>query len=192
MRQIFVICCMVIIFVAGCAKKTESIEMPNVQGEVIIEEVAQTQMNITDEAVPLEDTPDIQNTSAQEDETEEEIVVDYDLTKMVQNVAYATVYQMLINPTAFEGKTIRIEGNYYGALYEPTSKYYYYVMVADGTGCCSQGLEFIWDDGSHVYPDEYPIDGSEVEVIGTFETYHEEEDETLYCRLRDASITVLK
>ena len=41
--------------------------------------------------------------------------------------------------------------------------------------CCAQGLEFVWGDGSHKYPDEYPAEDTEIEVQGTFETYKEKD-----------------
>jgi hypothetical protein len=44
--------------------------------------------------------------------------------------------------------------------------------IADATTCCSQGLEFIWN-GDHVYPDDYPADGTEIELVGVFGTYEE-------------------
>ena len=46
----------------------------------------------------------------------------------------------------------------------------------------------------HIQPaDEYPELGSEVEVIGVFETYVEDEDpDYVYTRLKDASMTVVK
>ena len=34
-------------------------------------------------------------------------------------------------------------------------------------------MEFVWDDGSHAYPDEYPEENADVNVEGTFETYTE-------------------
>lgn len=71
--------------------------------------------------------------------------------------------------------------------YEPTQKYYFYCVIQDATACCAQGLEFVWDDGTHVYPDEYPEDNAEVIIEGTFETYREE-DASLYCRLADATL----
>ena len=61
-------------------------------------------------------------------------------------------------------------------------------MIQDATACCAQGMEFVWGDGSHVYPDEYPEEDAEVIVEGTFETYTEERDENLYCRLKDATL----
>ncbi len=39
-----------------------------------------------------------------------------------------------------------------------------------------------------VKPDEYPEDNAEVIIEGTFETYREEEDASLYCRLADATL----
>ena len=51
-------------------------------------------------------------------------------------------------------------------------------------------MEFVWDDGSHAYPDEYPEENADVIVEGTFETYTESGDSNLYCRLKDASMEV--
>lgn len=112
--------------------------------------------------------------------------VDYDLTQMSSDMVYATVYQMMVTPEEYEGKTFRIDGNFYATYYEATKKYYFYCIIQDATACCAQGMEFIWDDGSHIYPDEYPEDNAEIVVEGTFETYREDGDENLYCRLSDA------
>ena len=38
--------------------------------------------------------------------------------------------------------------------------------------CCAQGLEFVWGDGSHKYPDEYPAEDAEIEVQGTLMIRH--------------------
>ena len=59
-------------------------------------------------------------------------------------------------------------------------------MIQDATSCCAQGMEFVWENGTHIYPDEYPEDNAEIVVEGTFETYKEEGDQNLYCRLSDA------
>lgn len=39
-----------------------------------------------------------------------------------------------------------------------------------------------------VKPDEYPEDNAKVIIEGTFETYREEGDASLYCRLADATL----
>lgn len=116
--------------------------------------------------------------------------VDYDLTAMSSDMVYATVYQMMMDPGTYIGKTFRMDGLYYATYYEPTAQYYHYCIIQDATACCAQGLEFVWGDGSHVYPDEYPKDNAEVVVEGIFETYREDGDNNLYCRLKDATLEV--
>lgn len=111
--------------------------------------------------------------------------VDIDLTSMNADMVYATVYDMMADPAAYEGKTVRMTGPYYYTYYEPTAAIYYYVLIKDAMACCSQGLEFVWGDGSHAL-DEYPENGTEVVVTGTFKPYRE--GETLYVHLVGASL----
>ena len=68
--------------------------------------------------------------------------VDYDLTNMNKDMVYAAFYQLMVEP----------------------DKYYHYSIIKDALACCSQGLEFVWGDVSHVYPDEYPKDETEMQV----------------------------
>lgn len=118
--------------------------------------------------------------------------IDYDLTSMGSDMIYATVYQLMADPDSYTGKTIKMKGNYNATYYEPNEKYYFYCVIQDALACCAQGLEFIWDDGSHRYPEEYPEDNAEIIVTGIFETYREKGDENLYCRLKDATMEVVK
>ena len=118
--------------------------------------------------------------------------VDVDLTVMDSTMVYSTVYQMMADASSYLGKTVRMKGMYYSSYDETTGVRYFFVIVKDATACCQQGLEFIWGDGSHVFPDEYPEEGSEVEVTGVFETYKDNpEDEFDYCRLGNAKLVVL-
>lgn len=118
--------------------------------------------------------------------------IDYDLTTMSSDMVYATVYQMMIDPDAYIGKTVKMSGTYYASYYEPTAQYYHYVIIQDAAACCAQGLEFVWEDGSHIYPEEYPEENAVVEVIGVFDTYKDNEDDYYqYCRLKDASMTIV-
>ena len=107
-----------------------------------------------------------------------------DLSVMDSDMIYATVYQMMSDPEQYVGKTFRIEGKFYVTDDEMTKNQYYYCVIKDATECCAQGLEFVWGDGSHIYPDEYPTDGTEVIVDGTFELYME--NDSRYCRLANA------
>lgn len=114
--------------------------------------------------------------------------VDYDLTQMSRDMVYATVYQVLMEPEEYEGKTFRMDGIFYVTYYEVTKKHYFYCFIQDAAACCAQGMEFVWEDGSHIYPDEYPAENAEIVVEGTLETYREEGDPNLYCRLSDATL----
>ena len=117
--------------------------------------------------------------------------VDVDLTVMNSDMIYATVYQMMADSDSYVGKKIKLSGTYYASWYEDTKQYYHYVLIKDALACCQQGLEFVWGDGSHVYPDEYPAEDAEVEVVGTFETYKDNpDDEYQFCHLVDATLVV--
>lgn len=126
--------------------------------------------------------------TSQSNVTEQTETVDYDLTQMSTDMVYATVYQMMMDPATYDGKSFRIEGTFYSVYDDHTKKYYHYCIIQDATACCAQGMEFVWGDGSHVYPDEYPAEDADVIVEGTFETYCEEGDSNLYCRLANATL----
>ncbi len=118
--------------------------------------------------------------------------IDIDLTTMNSDMVYSTVYQMMANTPEFEGKVVRMEGSYYASYDEGTKQTYFFVIIKDATACCQQGLEFIWGDGSHVYPDEYPSDGSEVIVTGTFESYKDNPDDVYsYVHLNNSTLEVV-
>lgn len=98
--------------------------------------------------------------------------VDVDLTALSSTLVYAEVYNMMFSPENYIGKTVKMRGSYYASYYEETGEYYHYVIIEDAAACCKQGLEFIWN-GEHAYPEDYPSDGSKVEVVGTFASYEE-------------------
>lgn len=129
--------------------------------------------------------------SAAEEETEkaEELAkvlpgdYDVDLTQMNSTMVYTEVLQMMQDPDAFLGKTVKMTGTM--AVYEGESRNYYACFIADATACCAQGIEFVWK-GDHAYPDDYPEQGEEIVVTGTFDTYTE--DGIVYCQLLDAEV----
>jgi hypothetical protein len=98
--------------------------------------------------------------------------IDVDLTTLSSTMVYAEVYNMMTVPNEYMGKTIKMGGQYYANYYEETGLYYHCVIIADATACCQQGLEFKWN-GDHTYPDDYPADNSEIEVVGVFGSYDE-------------------
>ena len=121
--------------------------------------------------------------------------VDIDLTAMSSDMVYATVYQMLPKPgdedcwKPYAGKTIKAKGTLIFANSTLTDSSYAYVLIKDAIACCSQGLEF--ECIGYACPKDYPAEGSEIEVVGTYEGYIEEGDPTLYTKLSAAKFSVI-
>lgn len=183
-----------VVLISGCGKQTDNgkgINNGKTVDKVIESQVKKEEQKKTEESTK-EDTQknDQQNTDTQTPESVQgsvnapEASVDVDLSVMDSDMIYATVYQMMSDPEQYVGKTFRIEGKFYVTYDEMTKNQYYYCVIKDATECCAQGLEFVWGDGSHIYPDEYPTDGTEVIVDGTFELYME--NDSRYCRLANA------
>ena len=70
----------------------------------------------------------------------------------------------------------------YNAPIMPPTKRLYACIVQDATACCAQGLEFE-PESTLSYPDDYPEPGTEITVIGTFDSYREETDGNTYIYL---------
>lgn len=183
-----------VVLISGCGKQTDNgkgINNGKTVDKVIESQVKKEEQKKTEESTK-EDTQknDQQNTDTQTPESVQgsvnapEAAVDVDLSVMDSDMIYATVYQIMSDPEQYVGKTFRIEGKFYVTYDEMTKNQYYYCVIKDATECCAQGLEFVWGDGSHIYPDEYPADGTEVIVDGTFELYME--NNSRYCRLANA------
>ena len=115
--------------------------------------------------------------------------VDVDLTALSSTMVYAEVFNMMMNPNDYVGKTVKMHGAFgIGYSYKDDgtmdeNTLVYACVIADATACCSQGIEFVLS-GEHTYPDDYPELGSEITVVGTFATY--EEYSMLFCTLTDA------
>ena len=113
--------------------------------------------------------------------------VDIDLTAMNANMVYSQVYDMLMEPDSYIGKTVKMNGQF--AVYEGEDRVYCACLVADATACCQQGVEFILE-GNPPYPDAYPELGSDITVSGIFDTYIETMagQDFLYIQLIDAEL----
>ena len=105
--------------------------------------------------------------------------IDVDLTILSSTMVYSEVYNMLYLPEDYIGKTIRISGIFVPYHDDATGNDYYACIVMDATACCSQGLEFVLQDGY-----EYPEEGDDITIVGRFDTY--QEGDALYVTLRDA------
>lgn len=109
--------------------------------------------------------------------------VDVDLTELNSTMVYSEVYNMMVTPADYEGKTVKMKGRFSVYHDEENNKDYFACLISDATACCSQGMEFELE-GGHKYPDDYPEAEEEVTVVGVFRTY--EENGNQYCHLEEA------
>ncbi len=87
---------------------------------------------------------------------------------------------MMSEPENYIGKTVKMHGSF--ATQEYNGQRLYACIVQDATACCAQGLEFE-PESTLSYPDDYPEPGTEITVIGTFDSYREEADGNTYIYL---------
>lgn len=95
-------------------------------------------------------------------------------------MVYSEVYAMMVEPEQYVGKTVKMRGLF--ATQEYNGERLYACIVQDATACCAQGLEFETAE-KLAYPDDYPKPGSEITVVGTFDSYKEEVDGNYYIYL---------
>ena len=104
--------------------------------------------------------------------------VDVDLTVLSSTMVYSEVYNMLYNdPAHYLGKTVKARGGF--SIYQLVTDgvlqpdpVAYACIIADATACCAEGMEFVLKDDL-AYPDDYPELGTEITVIGEFQSYEE-------------------
>ena len=113
--------------------------------------------------------------------------IDYDLTTMSSTMIYSTVSNMLLYPDVYEGKMVKLEGNFSVYHDEKADKYLFAAIVPDATACCQQGIEFVLD-GDYKYPDDYPEEGQSITIKGKFTTYNEYGFN--YAQLQNATMAV--
>lgn len=106
--------------------------------------------------------------------------VDVDLTALSSTMVYSEVYNMLYNdPAHYLGKTVRARGTF--SIYQLVTDgvlqpdpVAYACIISDAAACCAEGMEFVLE-GDYTYPDDYPELGTEITVIGEFQSYEENE-----------------
>mgnify|MGYP000829107034 CR=1 FL=1 len=134
------------------------------------------------ESIPTpkeQETPDEQQTPEEPEQTQTSADgVEVDLTVLSSTMVYSEVYNMLYNdPAHYLGKTVKARGEF--SIYQlvtdgvlqsdPVS---YACIISDAAACCAEGMEFVLE-GDYTYPDDYPELGTEITVIGEFQSYEE-------------------
>lgn len=132
--------------------------------------------NSTESAADANTTQTTSNEKEEYSDDSDEI--NLDLTTLSSTMVYSEVYNMVLTPENYLGKTIKMNGTC--SLYQDpdTQKLYYACIIQDATQCCSQGLEFELEDSKYT-SDDYPNPDDEITVQGTFSTYMEDGNEYL-------------
>ena len=104
---------------------------------------------------------------------------------MSSTMVYSYVFNMVTTPDDFIGQRVKIRGTYDEQFWDQTNLTYHYIVIADATACCAQGMEFVLTDPDAAYPQV----GEEFEISGIFGTYVE--NGTLYIQITADQITCL-
>ena len=162
-KALFIMLCVAALALTGCGQKKDAVDTANAAPE-------QTQQaSQTGAVVTVTETP----------------ASEIDLTEMSSTMVYSYVYNMITAPDDFIGERFRIRGTYDEQYWDQTNLTYHYIVIADATSCCAQGLEFVLTDPNAVYPQV----GEEFEISGVFGTY--EEEGNLYIQITADQITSL-
>lgn len=123
------------------------------------------------------------NQTAKNENNSESADIDLDLTKMSSAMIYSTVFNMVMDPELYNGKTINLAG-YFMTLKDPYGNDSWTVIVPDATACCEQGLSFNWDFGENK-----PAEKTDITVKGNF-TVTELENGLTYYFIEGTEVTV--
>ncbi len=173
----------------GAAKEEEK-NSETTQEEVTTEKETEVTTEATTEMTTEEETTEVADASEDGENAPKEATVvppeiDVDLTKLSSTMVYSEVYNMMVDPDSYLGKTIKMSGAFAVYTDQESGKNYFACIIQDATACCAQGIEFTLD-GDYSYPADYPAVNDEITVTGTFATY--EEDGYIYSTLLNAKM----
>ena len=176
---------------AACGKLRRETAITETTETYITEPTAAEPSEGTAERVPAAPSEEISKTEAPETAAASD--VDVDLTVLSSTMVYAEVLNMMTEPNAYDGKTVKMRGRFgasYG--YRPDGTInedvlIFACIIADATACCSQGIEFVLS-GAYTFPEDYPELDSEITVTGTFKSG--EQNGIPYFRVIHAQMTV--
>ena len=105
--------------------------------------------------------------------TAKEQKIDIDLTLLNATMSYGQMFDMLVNPKNYEGKIVKVKGQFVKYFDDIQKKTYYLVNIVDQAGCCAMGVEFVPKDIDNW---QLPLEGDEIIVTGMFTTYIENDN----------------
>ena len=178
------------VLISACGDADVKRTAPASQNQTVSALIEQTEKSEAEEPVAEEPAAELP-----EEKTVEETAipakaaagedVDIDLTKLSKTMVYSEVYNMMVSPEDYVGKTVRMSGIYNDFVDGVTGIQYFYCVIQDATACCAQGIEFELTE-DYRFPDDYPEENEEVCVTGTFDIYYEGQYQ--YVTLRGATL----
>ncbi len=117
--------------------------------------------------------------------------IDIDMSGMNYNLVNAMNFDMAMEPENFYGKVIKMRGQFFSGVEPETNLRFYYCILYDATACCQAGIDFQMS-GNKIYPDDFPPEGTNIEIVGTFKDFSDLlNDGRSYTGILCDSITVL-
>jgi len=115
--------------------------------------------------------------------------LDVDFDGLSLTVAEDLYHDINNNSEDHMGQTIRAVGTYYPLFIPQSRSLYHYVVVVPGDDCCQLLFEFRIS-GDNMDLDNFPKEGTRIEVIGVFSRYVE--GGVSYVYLADSELNILK
>ena len=162
-KVLFIMLCVVALILTGCGQKNTTDTTANAVAIAAPTQTVQTVQTESPTAAPI-------FSEATDAPASESSAMEIDLTNMSSTMVYSYVFNMISVPDNFIGQRFRIRGTYDEEYWDQTNLTYHYIVIADATACCAQGVEFVLTDPNAAYPQV----GEEFEISGIFGTYEEE------------------
>lgn len=148
----------------GCSKNSA---ITKAQEEQSIPLLANSVIPTKESVIQMPDIPSMDEIKAMHTDYIPSGIVDHDLSNMNANMIFAEIFNLVLMPDEFIGRTFRMKGNFAVYVNETSGNKYFSIIIPDATQCCQQGIDIICL-GDMKYPEDFPKIGSEIMVTGQF------------------------
>ena len=148
----------------GCSKNSA---ITKAQNEQTIPLLANSVIPTKESVIQMPDIPSMDEIKAMHTDYIPSGIVDHDLSNMNANMIFAEIFNLVLMPEEFIGRTFRMKGNFAVYVNETSGNKYFSIIIPDATQCCQQGIDIICL-GDMKYPEDFPKIGSEIMVTGQF------------------------
>lgn len=148
----------------GCSKKSA---ITKAQEEQTIPLLANSVIPTKESVIQMPAIPSMDEIKAMHTDYIPSGIVDHDLSNMNANMIFAEIFNLVLMPEEFIGRTFRMKGNFAVYVNETSGNKYFSIIIPDATQCCQQGIDIICL-GDMKYPEDFPKIGSEIMVTGQF------------------------